>query len=99
MHYSAASWIFFGALLGGDFFRTIISNDLVGAFGHADSTNQYLMIHYATWLYNDCPSNSWREKNLKDWKDEGGLIGQWRESGELSVGDMAPSARRRECQP
>lgn len=43
----------------GSFLRAVLANDLVEAFGHADSTNLVAMHAWAQWLWNDAPSMSW----------------------------------------
>ena len=43
----------------GSFLRSVLENDLVGAFAHADLDNQGAMFAWAAWLYNECPSPAW----------------------------------------
>lgn len=43
----------------GDFLRNVISNDLVGAFTHADDTNATQLKAYANLLYNVFPRGIW----------------------------------------
>lgn len=43
----------------GAFERAVFSNDLVGAFGHADLTNTNAMHRWAAFLYNYAPIGSW----------------------------------------
>jgi len=75
-HLSAVTWVWFGVNLGGDFFTAIINNDLVGAFGRADSTNASLMNVYASWLHNVAPHGSWGSKEVVEkWSEIGGLLG------------------------
>lgn len=40
----------------GQFLRALLSNDLMGAFGHADYQNGRAMREWATYLYNFAPS-------------------------------------------
>ena len=42
----------------GDFLAAVISNDLVGAFSHADDSNTRAMRDYVFWLYNYAPARS-----------------------------------------
>ena len=43
-------------LLLGGFMRAVLTNDLIGAFAHADETNTRAMKDWTMWLYNDAPS-------------------------------------------
>jgi len=43
----------------GDFLLAVLTNDLVGAFGHADAINAVAMAQWASWLYNEAPSTCW----------------------------------------
>ena len=63
----------------GDFLSAVLANDLVQAFGQADATNEEMMWHYATWLYNHAPHHptacwgSWSQVNW--WCEQGGADG------------------------
>lgn len=46
----------------GDFLRAVLENDLVQAFGRADTTNLEHMFDWASFLYNEMPSNAWGSK-------------------------------------
>jgi hypothetical protein len=43
----------------GDFMRSVLSNDLRGAVGRADSQNIYLLHEYVSWLWNEAPAGAW----------------------------------------
>ena len=81
-HHSAMEWVFFGVNLGGGFFQAIIANDLVEAFGRADSGNAARIHDYASWLFNDAPRNCWGSaENRSEWAERGGLFGMYKEAG------------------
>lgn len=42
----------------GSFLYAVLCNDLMGAFGRADSVNQSRIKDYCQFLYNDAPSQS-----------------------------------------
>jgi|TARA_Y100000310_G_scaffold219808_1_gene221234 hypothetical protein len=46
----------------GGFLTAVLSNDLVGAFGAADSTNVEAMKEIIVFIYNRIPSSSWGSK-------------------------------------
>jgi len=41
--------------LHGSFFRAVLSNDLIGAFAHADWINRAAMYQWSVFLFNDAP--------------------------------------------
>ena len=41
----------------GNFLRAVICNDLIGAFGNADSVNLPLIGLYVSWFYDRCPAD------------------------------------------
>lgn len=43
----------------GDFLYAVLTNDLFGAFGHADWENLRAMYEIVSYLYNDTPANCW----------------------------------------
>lgn len=43
----------------GSFLRSVLENNLIDAFSHADDVNRYRMIDYASFLFNEAPSNCW----------------------------------------
>lgn len=43
----------------GQFLRSVLENDLKGAVGMADSTNQYYICGIVSWCYNNLPSTCW----------------------------------------
>lgn len=52
----------------GDFLCAVLSNDLAGAFGHADTINRGFLDAWVTWLYNEAPSRCWgSEKKVAAW--------------------------------
>ena len=42
----------------GDFLAAVLSNDLIGAYSHADDSNTRAMRDYVFWLYNYAPGRS-----------------------------------------
>lgn len=60
----------------GDFLRSVLTNDLVGAFSRADSENLRDLKEIVEYLYLHVPSGAWRtEAKVDDWIDKGGLEG------------------------
>jgi len=60
----------------GDFLRNVISNDLKGAFYHADDTNRRRMFDIVSFFYNYCPTVAWGSPEAyKFWVEVGGLPG------------------------
>ena len=60
----------------GDFLLYILENDFIGASGHADFNNQYLMFEYARVLALDFPEESYGSKEkVKKWIEHQGLKG------------------------
>lgn len=60
----------------GDFLTAVLANNLVEAFGRADSKNQDHMQDWVIWLYNECPGGAWgSEKRIKEWVAQRGLKG------------------------
>lgn len=52
----------------GSFLLAVLSNDLMGAIGRADSINKHRLNEYAMWLYNDAPSASFGSpEKVKQW--------------------------------
>lgn len=50
----------------GDFLRCVFSNDLMGAAGRADYTNQYLLFEYCKLLYNYVPTSCYGSQEKVD---------------------------------
>ena len=50
----------------GDFAYAVLCNDLVGAYGRADSVNTARMRDWASFLYNEMPLDSWGSKQAVD---------------------------------
>lgn len=58
----------------GDFLRCLLSNDLVGAFRHADDENREHMEDYVRWLWNETPGDAWGSgEAYSEWVERGGL--------------------------
>lgn len=58
----------------GHFMMSVITNDLRGAFQHADDTNVELIGYYVKWFYNCAPSECWgSEKKAQEWIKHHGL--------------------------
>jgi hypothetical protein len=52
----------------GGFFKSVLTNDLVGACSHADAANAMCLKAWALFLYNDVPSPCWgSEEKLQAW--------------------------------
>lgn len=80
-------WIAFG-ISPGSFLTAVLQNDLTMAFAHADGHNSFAMQAYARFLHNEMPSLAWREKNMREWHENGGLVGLYKKSEEeLTNGD------------
>tara|TARA_R110000822_G_scaffold113041_1_gene244112 strand:- start:1887 stop:2204 length:318 start_codon:yes stop_codon:yes gene_type:complete len=46
----------------GHFLTAVLTNDFVGAVGHADRENLSLLREWAMYLYNEIPSKAWGSK-------------------------------------
>lgn len=46
-------------ILPGDFLYSVLTNDLFGALGRADSYNRATIFQITQYIYNNLPSNSW----------------------------------------
>jgi hypothetical protein len=71
MREAVAWWIGQGephpSQLGG-FLRAVLTNDLMGAFAHADFENRHAMYQWSVFLWNDAPSGCHgSEDNLLAW--------------------------------
>lgn len=54
----------------GGFLTAVFANDLVGAFGKADSENAANLSAYAAYLYNRCPRGAWGSyERVENWCD------------------------------
>lgn len=52
----------------GGFLWAVLSNDLFGAVGRADSMNKYALPEIIAYIYNYLPSDCWgSEKKVNDW--------------------------------
>jgi len=58
MQEGARNYIEHGEEPGG-FLRAVLENNLVSAFERADNTNLPRMYTWASWLYNEAPSDCW----------------------------------------
>lgn len=43
----------------GGFLFSVLTNNLVEAFAHADAINSFMMRNWAEWLYSEAPSDCW----------------------------------------
>lgn len=43
----------------GGFLFSVLANDLVESFAHADATNLFMMSVWADWLVSEAPRNCW----------------------------------------
>lgn len=60
----------------GDFLIRILENDFIGASGHADFNNKYLLFEYARILSRDFPPEAYGSKvKVQAWIELGGLKG------------------------
>ena len=60
----------------GDFMFAVLCNDLIGAFGRADSINANSMRDWANWMFNEAPMGCWGSAaKVGLWVDKGGLKG------------------------
>lgn len=62
-------------IMPGGFLTAVLSNDLTGAFSHADHINYDLIGHIVKFLYNEFPIDAWGSpENVSAWvqmrKDE-----------------------------
>lgn len=52
----------------GNFLSALLSNDLMGAIGAADDTNQENIVNWCKFLYNYAPSGSYGlPENFRNW--------------------------------
>ena len=60
----------------GHFLTALFSNDLIGTFSRADSSNREKMWDWVKFLWNEVPSNCWgsREQVIR-WQKKGGKKG------------------------
>lgn len=56
----------------GGFFMAVVSNDLMGAFFHADELNGASMYNWANLLYNEFPAPAWGSpEKVQKWLEQG----------------------------
>lgn len=61
----------------GDFLRAVLTNDLMGAVGHADEENARDLVEICQYIYNEIPSISHgSKKHVEQWIATGGLTGR-----------------------
>lgn len=61
----------------GRFLRLFLSNDLMGAMGHADDLNRYAFWPIAVFLFNEAPAACYGSpEKVKAWIEQGGLSGR-----------------------
>jgi hypothetical protein len=59
----------------GHFLQAVISNDLKGAFSHADDVNTKSLGEYVNFIYNYAPAACWGSKEkMTEWSEKGGLL-------------------------
>lgn len=64
----------------GHFLIAVFSNDLIGAFEHADGGNERVMKDYAIFVYNHIPSDCWGSNDaIQKWHEFGGMSGYYAE--------------------
>jgi len=73
-------WVLYGTS-GGDFCDALVSNNLQGAVGHADTRYLAVLPAMVRWLYNRAPAQSivTRGSNpdkIREWANTGGLVGR-----------------------
>jgi len=77
MHRGIVDYIAYGLCGNRSFMFSLLSNDLVGAFGKADEKNVAKMRHWASFLYNEMPPIAWgSEEKVRAWIARGGIEGQ-----------------------
>ena len=80
MHEAITEWIETARIeprLMGSFLRAVLTNDLMGAFGHADEENAASMRAWVMFLYNDAPQPCFGSiEKLQAWHERGGLQGR-----------------------
>ena len=75
MRETIQAWIETGRPTG-DFMRALLSNDLMGAYSHADADNAAAMKQWVMYLYNYAPCGCFGSPEaVKDWAKQGGLRG------------------------
>lgn len=68
-----------------DFLRSVLENNLSGAYGNADDMNIREMFNWAMWLHNDIPALCWGTPDqVKAWCVTKGLNGLRKASTKLS---------------
>jgi hypothetical protein len=61
----------------GGFLEAVLTNDLFGAFGRADTGNLEAIPLLVKYIYNRCPHLCWGSKEkMEQWMDHGGALGE-----------------------
>lgn len=68
----------------GHFLTSVLQNRFCEAVFYADGNNRLLLLEWARWVYNELPITIWETpEKVKNWIKKGGMVGFYRESGEL----------------
>ena len=51
-------------IIPGGFLKAVLTNDLFGAFAHADSSNKEALSEICQYIYNEIPANCWGSKEI-----------------------------------
>jgi hypothetical protein len=71
--YALAQYVTEGQSVGG-FLEAVLSNDLQGAFAHADTENQRELKNIVQWVYNVAPRGCWGgAEKVAEWMAHSGL--------------------------
>ena len=61
----------------GSFMTALLSNQLMEAFGRADETNQFAMVTWVRFLYNEAPGGCYGSpQHFENWIKDGGVNGR-----------------------
>lgn len=72
----------------GDFLRAVFENNLIGAFGKADSINSERLRDYAKFLYSYAPSQCHGSPlKVRAWCEKGGINGMERAKQYEKIGE------------
>lgn len=60
----------------GSFLMSLMRNELVQSYQHADDENRAALEDWVRWLYNEVPGNAWGSAAaVQAWMEKGGLRG------------------------
>lgn len=63
-------WVEHGLMPGG-FLEAVLTNDLFGAVGRADSLNLPAIKDICSYIYNELPSNCWHSPEaIREWQEK-----------------------------